>query len=93
MPISTDIIGMLDRDVLCTWQRMPGIRPCSSPESAATLVRQAADLMCGHATDLDHAIWRKNPAGLSPIDPDDETDVVLDDTDEAPAQNGRMESE
>ena len=64
-----------------------------SPESAATLVRQAADLMDVHATDLDHAIWRKESGRSVTIDPDDEQDLVLEEIDEAPDQDGQLRSE
>jgi hypothetical protein len=49
-----------------------------TPESAASLVREAAELMDVDPTDLDHAIWRKESGRPLSIDPDDERDIVLE---------------
>ncbi|MEW2481734.1 heme peroxidase [Mycobacterium sp. NPDC049093] len=54
-----------------------------SPEAAASLVRAVARLMGVPATDLDHAIWRKESGRLVSVDPDDEQQSVLEQADDA----------
>ncbi|CQD08022.1 heme peroxidase superfamily protein [Mycolicibacterium conceptionense] len=53
-----------------------------SPEAAASLVREAARLMDVPATDLDHAIWRKESDRPVSVDPDDEQQPVLEEADD-----------
>lgn len=53
-----------------------------SPESAASLVREAAKLMGVPATDLDHAIWRKESGRTVSLDPDDAQQPVLGEADD-----------
>lgn len=53
-----------------------------SPEVAASLVREAAQLMGVSATDLDHAIWRKESDRPVSVDPDDEQQPVLGEADD-----------
>ncbi|MGV9802010.1 heme peroxidase [Mycobacterium sp. NPDC003449] len=53
-----------------------------SPEAASSLVRQAALRMEVSATDLDHAIWRKESGRPVSVDPDDEQQPVLEDIDD-----------
>lgn len=53
-----------------------------SPEAAASLVREVAQLMGVSATDLDHAIWRKESDRPVSVDPDDEHQSVLEEVDD-----------
>lgn len=53
-----------------------------SPETAASLVREAARRMGVPATDLDHAIWRTESGRLVSVDPDDEQQPVLEEADD-----------
>ncbi|OBK05191.1 hypothetical protein A5637_10415 [Mycolicibacterium fortuitum] len=53
-----------------------------SPETAAFLVRKAARQMGVPATDLDHAIWRKESDRPVSVDPDDEQQPVLEEADD-----------
>lgn len=54
-----------------------------SQETAASLVREAARRMGVPATDLDHAIWRKESGRLVSVDPDDKQQPVLEEADDA----------
>ncbi|MHC9290816.1 heme peroxidase [Mycobacterium sp. LTG2003] len=54
-----------------------------SPEAAASVVREAARQMGVPATDLDHAIWRKESGRRVSVDPDDEQQPVLEEADDA----------
>lgn len=54
-----------------------------TPESAAAMVRQAAEVMRVNATDLDHAIWRKESGRPVGIDAGNEQDLVLEETDDS----------
>lgn len=54
-----------------------------SPEAAASLVGEAAQLMGVFATHLDHAIWRYESGRPVSIDPDDEQQPVLEEADDA----------
>nr|WP_234901370.1 heme peroxidase [Mycolicibacterium fluoranthenivorans] len=58
-----------------------------SPEYAASLVRDAAKLMGVSATDLDHAIWRKESGRPVSVDPEDEQQPVLEESDGREAGN------
>lgn len=57
-----------------------------SPETAASLVREAAERIGVRATHLDHAIWRKESGRPVSLDPDDEEQPVLQETDDADDQ-------
>lgn len=67
-----------DRMVIRFVSRALGGRELS-PVAAASLVREAAALMVVDATDLDHAIWRKESGRPVSIDPDDDSEPVLED--------------
>lgn len=57
------------------------------PEAAASLVREAARRMNVPATDLDHAIWREESGRPVSVDPDDEQQPVLEETDDVGDRN------